>query len=77
MNATKNTYCSLFPFTDKEIRFLCADASALEVSKFDTHLSNHVAPKSADLAYREHLSLTYVLGRAYFLVTGKTLQPYN
>jgi len=75
MGTFKNTYDNLFPFTDKEIRFLAADASTLEVSKFDTHLSNHVAHRSIDLASRGKVTLTYALGRAYFLVTGKYLQP--
>lgn len=75
MTTNKNTFCKLFPYTDKEIRFLAADASSLEVSKFDTHLSYNVSPKSVNLAYREGLQLRFILGRAYFLLYGKTLQP--
>jgi len=74
-----NTLDTLFPFTDKEIRFLNAEASLLEVSKDDINLSDYLSVKALSL-YEERknkgqypFTLKYMLGRSYFLMNGKLL----
>ena len=77
-----NTMDSNFPFTDKEIRLLYANAATLEVSKDDNNLCDFVSPKVLDMIDYVNsnklypytpITLKYALGRAYFLTTGKTL----
>jgi len=79
MTTITNTYDPLFPFTDKEIRFLYTDACMLEVSKDDINLSDFVAPKTLilfeerkDKGYAP-MTLKYILGRSFYLITGKLL----
>ena len=70
-----NSFDKNFPFSNTEIRMLYANAVMLDVSKFDTHISNHFSPKVFDICNERKVSIRYALGRAYFLITGKTLQP--
>jgi len=79
MIAPMNTLDTLFPFTDKEIRFLYAEACTLEVSKHDINLSDYVSPKTLNLFEDRKdkgyapMTLKYILGRSFYLFTGKTL----